>query len=142
MSKKVKLAIFDRDLKARAFEKFGVSKDGSKISVRKGGKRNFNPTFDNDSFIEFPRRSLIPPFRIVWDRVYFARNMAKACVRFRRTDGDSDDFLDPDPEQVMKAAENQILEQIGTEKQETPMVTWVTLAMVVIILLKVLGVIV
>ena len=139
MTKKVKLAVFDRDLKARQYKKFPVTDDGSKIRVRTGGKRNFNPTFDNDSFIDFPR----PKWKGGgWDRVYFARNSAKECVRFRRKEGDGDDFLDPDPEQVKRAAENTILHSIGKEKTEIPMISWITLVMVAIILLKVLGVLV
>jgi hypothetical protein len=109
MTKKVKLAIFDRDLKAREYKHFDVTDDGSKIRVRSGGKRNFNPTFDNDSFIEFPRPRYLGGG---WDRVYFARNGAKACVRFRRSPNDLSSKIDgiADLQEVMKAAENGNLE--------------------------------
>ncbi len=136
MTKKVKVAIFDRDLKARTYGNFPLSKDGSRISVRRGGKRNFNPTFDMDSYIEFPSRSMIPPFPIKWNRVYFVRNGAPACVNFKTGTVEG-----PDPELVMEAAEAEILKGIGKDKQETPMVLWIILAGVMIILLKVLGVI-
>jgi len=181
MTKKLKLAIFDRDLKAREFKHFDVTDDGSKIRVRTGGKRNFNPTFDNDSFIEFPRRSLVPPFNITWDRVYFARNGAKACVRFRRKPNDlsikidgiadlqevmkaaengnleaqhevmeilnvlrtatADDFLIPDPEQVINAARSELIQNFGKEKEETSWQMWAILGLNLFIMLILLGVI-
>ena len=137
MTKKVKLAIFDKDLKARTYENFPLSKDGSKISVRKGGKRNFNPTFDMDSYIEFPSRSLIPPFPVKWNRVYFVRNGAKACVNFK-TEG----VEGPDQELVMEAAEAEILKGIGKDKQDTPIIQYIILAALVLVILKVFGVIV
>ena len=137
MTKKLKFAIFDKDLKARDFGKYPVSQDGSKISIRRGGKRNFNPTFDNESFIEFPRRSLMPPFKTVWDRIYFVRNGAKKCVNFK-----TEEVLEPDPEIVIEAAKNTILQQIGSEKKETPLTTYIMLGILIIIALKVFGVLV
>ena len=136
MTKKVKLAIFDKDLRARTYENFPLSTDGSRISVRRGGKRNFNPTFDQDSYIEFPSRSLMPPFRIKWNRVYFARNGAKACVNFK-----TEKVSGPDSDLVMEAAEAEILKGIGKDKQETPLILYIILAAVIFTLLKVLGVI-
>ena len=137
MSKKVILAVFDKDLKARKYGSFPISKDGSKILVRTGGKRNFNPTFDNDSFIEFPYRSLLSPWKVSYRRVYFVRNGAKACVNFQ-----TETVLDPDPELVIKAAENAILVSIGSEKTETPLILYVLLIIVLAIAGKLFGVIV
>lgn len=137
MSKKVILAVFDKDLKARTYGKYPISKDGSKILVRAGGKRNFNPTFDNDSFIEFPYRSLLSPWKTSFRRVYFVRNGAKACVDFQ-----TETVLDPDPELVIKAAENKILQSIGSEKTETPLILYVLLLIVLAIAGKLFGVIV
>ncbi len=136
MTKKVKLAIFDKDLKARTYENFPLSKDGTRISVRRGGKRNFNPTFDMDSYIEFPERSLVPPFPIKWKRVYFVRNGAKACVNFQ-----TEKVEGPDADLVMEAAEAEILKGIGKDKQETPLILYIILAAVLLTALKVLGVI-
>jgi len=136
MTKKVKLAIFDKDLKARTYESFPLSKDGSRISVRRGGKRNFNPTFDQESYIEFPERSLIPPFRTKWNRVYFVRNGAKACVNFK-----TPQVSGPDPELVMEAAEAEILKGIGKDKQDTPIIMYLILLVIIGVALKVFGVI-
>ena len=137
MSKKVILAVFDKDLKARKYGKFPISKDGSKILVKSGGKRNFNPTFDNDSFIEFPYRSLLSPWKVSYRRVYFVRNRAKACVNFQ-----TETVLEPDPGLVMKAAENTILESIGREKTETPFILYFILLIVLAVAAKLFGVIV
>ncbi len=136
MTKKVKLAIFDKDLKARTYEYFPVSKDGSRIAVRRGGKRNFNPLFDNESYIDFPYRSLSSPWKISWERVYFARNGAKACVNFKtgKVEG-------PDADLVMEAAEAEILKGIGKDKQETPMILYLIFGALVLVVLKVFGVI-
>lgn len=182
MTKKVRLAVFDRDLKAREFGDFELTGDGSKISVRKGGKRNFNPTLDNDSFIELPYRSMFSPWKVSWRRIYFARNGAKSCVRFRKfpnelsnkiksladlqeimaaAEGDNpeakhqlnelmkvietasnDDFLVPDPEEVMNAAKAEMIKNFGKEEQQTPIWMYVLIAINLVTLLKVLGVIV
>lgn len=141
MTKKVELAVFDKDLKARTVGKFPLSKDGTKIKVRTGGKRNFSPSFDHSSYIEFPYRSLVTPWRISWKRVYFVRNAASECVNFHRTPEGFTEVPQPDPEIVMEAAEAAILKGIGKDKQETPMILYIILAAVAITLLKVLGVI-
>lgn len=184
MTTKVETAVFDRDLKAREFKKFELTDDGSKIRIRSGGKRNFNPTLDNDSFIELPFRSLLTLWKISWRRIYFVRNGARACVRFRKKPSllsreiktiedlqklilkatadkdadpeakqkleelftilettDADDFLIPDIEEVMRAARNEMLEKLGQDKQETPMILYIILAVNIFIALSYLGVV-
>jgi hypothetical protein len=135
-TKKVKLAVYDKDLKARIYRKFQVTDDGSKIQVKRGGKANFNPGFDNDSFIEFPKRRFIPPWAIKWDRVYFVPNLAKKCVNFR-----TQTVLEPDPSLVLKAAGTEMLKNLGKEKTETPLFTYITLGILILIALKLFGVI-
>ena len=130
MTKKVKLAIFDKDLKARTVGSFPITKDGSRISVRKGGKRNFNPTFDNESYIDFPKRFG------GWKRIYFVSNGAKACVNFA-----TELVPGPDPDLVIEAAESTILQNIGKDKEETPLIQYIMLVFLLGILLKVFGVI-
>lgn len=136
MTKKVKLAVFDGDLKARTYKKFPVTDDGGKIQVKRGGKANFNPEFDNDSFIEFPHRSLLKPWTIGWDRVYFARKGAEKCVNFR-----TENIPGPDPTLVMNAAGTEMLRNLGKEKAETPMLTYITVLLLIFLVLKALGVI-
>ena len=131
MTKKVKLAIFDKDLKARTVGTFPVSKDGSRISIRRGGKRNFNPTFDNESYIDFPKRFG------GWNRIYFVRNGAKACVNFK-----TGAVGGPDPDLVIEAAQSEILRNIGKDKEETPIIIYLILGAILLIALKVFGVIV
>lgn len=130
MTKKVELAIFDKDLKVRTLGKFPVSQDGTKISVKRGGKANFNPTFDNESFIEFPKRFG------GWRRIYLVRKGAKACVNFQ-----TEEVEGPDPELVIEAAESEILRGIGKEKEETPLILYLILAAIGLVVLKIFGVI-
>ena len=136
MTKKVKLAIFDKDLKARSYKMYPVTDDGLKIRVKSGGKGNFKPTFDNDSFIDFPYRSLFSPWKISWKRVYFVSNGAKACVNFK-----TEKIPEFDPEAVMDAAGATMLKDLGKEKQDMTWQTWAQLAISVVILLYVMGVI-
>ncbi len=131
MTKKVEIAVFDKDLKVRTLGKFPVSQDGTKISVKKGGKGNFAPTFDNESFIEFPKRFG------GWKRIYLVRKGAKSCVNFQ-----TEDVEGPDPELVIEAAESEILRGIGKEKEETPIIIYLILGAILLVALKVFGVIV
>lgn len=132
MTKKVEVAVFDKDLRVRTLGKFPISQDGTKISVKKGGKGNFAPTFDNESFIELPKR-----FFGGWRRIYFVRKGAKSCVNFQTEEVDG-----PDPELVIEAAESEILRGIGKEKEETPLILYLILGALLLIALKVFGVIV
>lgn len=140
MTKKVRVAVFDKDLKCRLFKLRPLTKDGGKIMIadrHKGGRGIVNPTFDNKSYLELPYRSLIPPFPIKWQRIYFARNGAKACVNF-----ETGTVPGPDQEDVMRAAGTEMLNNIGKEKVETPVLMYIVLALLIIITLKVLGVLV
>ncbi len=133
MTKKVKVAIFDRDLKVRTLQRYPLSKDGSKIKIRTGGKGHFKPAFDNESYLEFPR------FLGGHEKVYLVRRGAKACVNFK---DDPATVYGPDPEEVMTAAKAEILEGLGKEKQETPFILFLILGAIVLIALKVFGVLV
>ena len=130
------MAIYDKDLKARTFKKFHVTDDGAKIQVKRGGKGNFNPEFDNDTYIELPRRQFPFLWRVVWDRIYFVPSWAKKCVNFR-----TQTVLEPDPSLVLKAAGTQMLYNLGKEKADTAFLTYVMLGLLVFIALKLLGVI-
>ncbi len=138
MTKKVKLAIFDIDLKARTVGKYPVSESGDKIQVKQGGKEHFKPSFDNDSYIEFPKREFPTFWRVSWDRVYFVRKGAKSCVNFGL---EPPHVTGPDPELVLEAAGTEMLRNLGKEKTETTLTTYIMLALLLIITLKVLGVI-
>jgi len=136
MTTKVRLAVFDEDLKARTFGEFPVSEDGKRIQVKQGGTEHFKPTFDNDSFIEFPKKFLF--WNRGWQRVYFAKKGGKKCVNFK-----TEQVGLPDPEQLKRSVGSTLLDQLGHEKPPFP--TWmiyVILASVIAILLKVFGVIV
>jgi len=127
--------VYDKDLKARIYRKFPVTDDGAKIQVRKGGKANFNPEFDNHSFIELPNRSLLRPWHRNWNRVYFVPNGAKKCVDFH-----TETVLEPDPTLVIKAAGTEMLRNLGKEKAETPIITYIMLLILILLALKLFGV--
>jgi len=134
MSKKVKLAIVDKDLKARTVKKYPVSDSGEQIRVVSGGEGHFMPYFDNESFIEFPR-----PWYLGggFERVYFAKKGAKKCINF-----ESEIVHRPDPEDMKRAVGSSLLSEIGKEKQQFPVwILYVTLLAVIGIAMKVFGMI-
>lgn len=137
MTKKVLVGSYDKDGKCRTFGWFDLSEDGTTIKLGKGEGRRPNPIIDNDSFVELPYRSL--PFFWVqrWRRLYLVPNGATACVNFRNN------TVPPyDVEAIKQAARQEIINNWGRSKQETPIISYITLGMVLIILLKILGVIV
>lgn len=134
MGDKVTLAIFDQDQHIRTIKKFELTSDGTKINVQSGGKAHFNPIFDNTSYLEFPARSLIPPFRRYWKRIYFVRKGASRCLNFQ-----TEIVPAPDPEVVMEAAGAEILKNWGKDKTESPMLLYAILAGIALIVLKLFG---
>jgi len=137
MSKKVRLAIIDKDLRARIFKKFPLTEDGAKIKVVESGKGMFKPEIETDSFIELPSRSILPPWRIKWNRIYFVNKGAAKCINFK-----TGKVLDPDPTLVQEAAATTMLMNLGKEKKETDITTYLILAVLIGIALKIFGVIV
>ena len=137
MTKKVKLAIIDKDLRARIFKSFPLTDDGAKIKVVPSGKGFFTPEIDNDSYIELPSRSLLPPWRIKWNRIYFVNKGVTKCINFK-----TETVLEPDPTLVLKAAGTTMLMNLGKEKADTAFIFYIILLVVIGIALKVFGVVV
>lgn len=127
MSKKLKLAILDEDLKARTIKKYDVSESGKQIKVVSGGEGHFMPSFDNDSFIELPKR--LWKINLGWDRIYFVKKGAKKCINFK-----SGEAFGPDPEQLKRSVGSTLLNQLGQDKPPFP--SWI----VYLILLVVVGI--
>ena len=100
--------IFDRDLKVRTCKEFPITKDGSKINIKSGGKGHFNPLFDNDSYLDIPKKSRIPFSKTTYEKVYFVRNGAKSCIRFRPTPNNLSQELTTldDLKEMITAADN------------------------------------
>ena len=115
---------------------FPVSESGDKIHVKQGGKEHFKPTFDNDSYIEFPKRAFPAFWQIRWERVYFARKLAKKCVNFR-----TGELAGPSPEFVEEMATKIMLDKLNKQKQEMSWQIWAILAISIFTLLQVMGVI-
>jgi len=133
MTRKAKLVVFDNDLKVKV-AKYPISDSGDKIRVKSGGESHFMPSIDTSSYLEFPKKFLF--FTVGYEKVYFARKLSKKCVDFK-----TEVIAGPDPEVVKEAAGATMLKDIGKSKQETSMVQWVTLAIVLFTLLNVLGVV-
>ena len=134
MTRKVILAIFDNDLKAKV-GKYELSKDGGKIVVKSGGDAHWMPSFDNDSFIEFPFRSPFSPWKKSYRRIYFVKKKGTACVNF--TTGK---VSGPSEEQLKEAMGSVAFKNLGKEDKETTLISYLTLAIAFIILLSQMGV--
>jgi len=138
MTKKVKLAVFDKDLKARTVKLFPVSDSGEQIRVKSGGEAHFMPYFGNDSFIEFPYRALTSPWKISWDRIYFVKKGAKQCVDF-----ETETVYGPNPEDMKNAVSSSLLGKLGTDEKAFPVwIIYAILLMNIGVVLKVFGVLV
>ena len=136
MARKVKLAIFDNDLKATV-GKYEISKDGTKISVVSGGEGHWMPTFNNDSFIDMPYRSIFSLWKVSYNRQYFVKKKGKKCVNFK-----TGEVSGPDPEQLKEAIGTTLLSELGKDKTETPMIWYIMLLILLGIAGKVFGVLV
>lgn len=133
---KVEVAIFDNDLKCRTIKKYPISDNGEQIRILSGGENHFMPTFDNDSFLELPRRKKYFLFgSIIWRRLYFVKKKGKKCVNF--TTGET---FGPNPEDSKKAIGSTLLGQIGKEKQDITWISYATLGILVLLLLIQMGV--
>ena len=137
MSKKVRLAIIDKDLRVRTLKKFPLTDDGAKIKVVESGKGMFKPEIDTDSHIELPSRSFFLPWRKKWTRYYFVNKGALKCINFK-----TETISGPDQSLVLEAAATTMLMNLGKEKKETEMIVYIILLVVIGIALKVFGVIV
>ena len=129
------MAIFDTDLKA-TIKKYELSEDGTKIIVKSGGKGHWMPSFDNDSFIEFPKKKW-EIWKPEWTKIYFVKKKGAACVNFKTKPVV---VSGPDPEQLSEAVGAVMFDKIGKQEQETPLISYATLVIVVIILMRLFGV--
>lgn len=130
LTKKVFVAIYDRDLKVE-MKKCPLTEDGSKIKIKKGGKGHWSPEFDNESYLEFPSR-------FGTKRVYVVRKHANKCVSFKDP---TTTVYGPDPDVVIEAAEGAIRKSMKQEEQDTPFILYIMLALIAIVFLKVMGII-
>ena len=132
MTKKVKVAVFDKDQKIRKLQMCEISKDGSKIRVSKGGKSHFYPSFDRTSFLEWPK----PWYKGGgYERIYYVRNHASECVNF-----ETQTVPDVDLDEINKAIGVAGLDKLGKVKQDIPFISWITLLVVVFGIMIQLGV--
>jgi hypothetical protein len=135
MARKVKLAIFDNDLVATVKD-YEVSKDGTKINVVSGGEGHFMPSFDNESYLDLPYRSILSLWKISHYRLHFVKKKGKKCVNFK-----TEEVFNPDPEQLKEAIGATLLGKLNEEKTETPIIWYIILLVLLAIAGNVFGVI-
>lgn len=115
--RKVKVIVFDKDLRGET-GKYPISSKGSMISIRRGGKRNFNPSFTETSHLDIPkalgRR----------ERVYFVRSNASKCVDFKTLE-----VPGPDPKQIEEATKSSLIRNFGKEDKGVPWYAYVIMAL-------------
>ena len=133
---KLNVAIFDNNQRCKV-GKYEVTSTGSKIDIKQGGKEHFKPYFDSESYLEFPYRALSSPWKISYKRMYFVRKLAKKCVNFGL---DPIEVPLPDPQQVIDAANSELIKNFGKETKDTPWVLWAILGINLFILLSYMGV--
>jgi hypothetical protein len=134
---KVNLAIIDTDLTIRTLEKYPLSTNGRQIHVISGGENHFMPVISSTSYLEFPSRKKYFLFGSrMYKKIYFAMNKAKKCVDFN-----SGEVGMPSPEQLKVAIAATMLAKIGKEKQDITWISYVTLAITILLLLISMGVV-
>jgi len=134
-TRKVKVAIFDNDLKSEV-GKYAISKSGTQIIIKSGGEANWAPSFDNDSFIEFPKRKW-EFWKPEWSRIYFVKKKGSKCVNFK---SDPPTITGPSEEQLKEAMGAVAFGNLGKEDKESKLINYLTLAIAFIILLSQMGV--
>lgn len=129
-NEKVEVAVFDNDLKCRTIKKYEISDLGSQIRIVSGGENHWMPAFDNESFIEMPRRKRFFFFgEILWRRLYFVKKKGAKCVNF-----ETGEAFGPNPEELKEAVSSTLLGKLG--KDDPPFPSWV----IYLILVTVLGI--
>ena len=139
---KVTVAIYDpADLKVREMGKFPIAKNGHQIRIKSGGEGHFMPTFDTDSFLQFPKKRLGGLLGTTYEKTYIVPKMGTSCVNFKIPKVDEIDILKIKRD-IEEAAGNKILRNIGSDEKETPMLQYIQtflLLAIIWILVSVLG---
>ena len=133
----VNLAVIDTDLTIRTLKKYPLSSNGRQIHVASGGTEHFMPTITNTSYLEFPDKKKYYLFGArMYKKIYFSMNKAKKCVDFK-----SGEVGMPSPEEMKRAIGSTMLNQIGKVKQDTPLIQYFIVLILLGIAAKVFGVI-
>lgn len=123
--KKVKVAIFDKDLRAE-IGKYEISSKGNQIRITRGGKKNFNPTFNETSYLNMPKRFG------GYEPLYIVRRNAKACIDFAVK---QPEITGADPDQVIEVAQAEIIKNFGKEDKTQPWWSYVLIGLQCLIIL-------
>lgn len=118
MVEKVKVAIFDRNLRAE-IRKYELTDDGSKIRILKGGKAHFYPEFNESSYLDIKRPRFLGGG---YNRIYFVRRHASKCVDFK-----TEETGGIDPKQILDATSNELVKNFGKDTNAMNWYHWAVL---------------
>ena len=135
MVRKVKVALYGRDLRATV-KNYPLNSDGTRIEIKSGGDGHFMPELDKESYIELPYRHPFSFWKTSYSRLYIAQKWSKKCVNFITPEA-----VGPDPQLVLDMAGTEMLKNLGKEKAETSLISYITLGLLIIVVLNLLGVI-
>ena len=135
MVRKVKVALYGRDLRATV-KNYPLNSDGTRVVIQSGGEGHFMPELDKESYIELPYRSPFSFWKISYSRLYVAQKWSNKCVNFITPEA-----VGPDPKLILDMAGTEMLKNLGKEKAETSLISYIMLALLLFITLNLLGVI-
>ena len=136
MARKVKVALYGRDLRATV-KNYPLNSDGTRIEIQSGGEGHFMPEIDKETYIELPYRSPFSFWKVSYSRLYIAQKWAKKCVNFVTPES-----FGPDPKQVHDMARTELAKGIGQEpKKGLSTIEIIMTILMILIFLKVMGII-
>jgi hypothetical protein len=130
MTRKVKVALIDKDLKVE-FKNFPLTSDGAKIDITQGGKAHFKPEIGTTNYLDIPTKKKYLFFgERSYRRTYFTMKWAKKVIDFKTPNVPGIDI-----DAVMAASGNKILESKGKQKTEMSTLQIITAIIVFLSLL-------
>lgn len=134
--RKALVLVYDKALRApNGYKKYPISKDGQRIDIKKGGKAHWQPQIDHNSHIDVARRGWIRRWRTYWKRIYIVEKGADSCIDFS-----TPKVTGPTEEDVKNAAKSELVTGFGKQKQETPLIQYINVLLLILIIMRLFGV--
>lgn len=138
MADKVKVAIYNNDLRISSINEYEISQDGTQIKIVPDGAGTWKPEFTSTTYLEQPRRKWYPPFHKYWERVYFVPRKGAKCVDFA-----TGTATGPKQEDLDNAITSVGLKNLGQDEQKTSPILYLVAFLDIImmlILIQIVGV--